>query len=158
MGKSRSDCPFSETCRRGPLAEKPVKGAVAGTGSSYSQLLLAAINHGYTGRTSFNEAIVFSSLGWNHLVAASKGEKESSDFKLCSSTPRSKTCCRLSVSKRRPTAPVEVPVMRFKGEMTLDAGLEIFRTMFGVDAYFRLVHGLGLPIRFFTRPGAVVSG
>ncbi len=112
-----------------------------------------AINQGYTGRTSFNEAIVFSSLGWSHSVMASKGEKESSDFKLLINTSIETLLSSLGVEKRvagksRNTADA------VKGEMTLDAGLEIFRTMFGVDAYFKLVHGLDLPIRLFYSTGS----
>ena len=114
---------------------------------------LAAINHGYTGRTSFNEAIVFSSLGWNHLVAASKGEKESSDFKLLINTSIENLLSALGVEKKA-DGPGRSAGDAVKGEMTLDAGLEIFRTMFGVDAYFRLVHGLGLPIRLFYSTGS----
>ena len=113
----------------------------------------AAINHGYTGRTSFNEAIVFSSLGWNHSVMAGKGEKESTDFKLLINTSLETLLSSLGVEKKA-SGRVRSAGAAVKGEMTLDAGLEIFRTIFGVDAYFKLVHGLDLPIRLFYSTGS----
>ncbi len=113
----------------------------------------AAIKHGYTGRTSLNESIVFSSYGWNHSVMAGKGEKESSDFKLLINTSLEALLASLGVEKNVAGKPRSAGAA-VKGEMTLDAGLQIFRTMFGVDAYFKLVHGLDLPIRLFYSTGS----
>ncbi len=111
------------------------------------------IDHGYTGRTSFNEAIVFSSLGWNHSIMATKGEKESSDFKLLINTSIENLMNSLGIEKKAAAKAISTGDA-VKGEMTLDAGLEIFRTMFGVDAFFKLVHGLDLPIRLFYSTGS----
>ncbi len=112
-----------------------------------------SVDHGYTGRTSFNEAIIFSSFGWNHSIMASKDEKESSDFKLLINTSLEALLNSLGVEKKTAGKAMNTGDA-VKGEMTLDAGLEIFRTMFGVDAYFKLVHGLDLPIRLFYSTGS----
>lgn len=111
------------------------------------------IDRGYTGKTSFNEAIVFSPFGWNHSVMAGKDEKESSDFKLLINTSLEALLNSLGVEKKTADKARNTGDA-VKGEMTLDAGMEIFRTMFGVDAYFKLAHGLDLPIRLFYSTGS----
>ncbi len=40
-----------------------------------------------------------------------------------------------------------------KGEMTRDAGLSVARTLLGSDNYFKVVHGLNLPIKVFAASG-----
>lgn len=98
----------------------------------------------------FSEMIVFSNVGWQQSVYPRKIARETGEFKKFIQTFPNDYFANLGSSKR---TNIETLGSAVKGEMTRDAGLEIFRNLFGSDIHFSLVHGLDLPVRIFAATG-----
>ncbi len=113
----------------------------------------ASVKHKFTGPTSFVEMVVFSSFGWQHAVYPDAISHDASDFKRFINAFLTNLFIDLGVDHRASAAGDKPDGEAVKNEMTRDAGLQIFRTMFGVDAYFKLVHGLNMPLKLFYATG-----
>lgn len=114
---------------------------------------LAAISDPRTSHTRFNELLLFHAHGWKQAIyQPGSGPRESGDFKRFIDAFVYLLMADLgvspgSISQEKPLGGA------VKDEMTREAGLDIFRTLFGSDAYFKLVHGLDLPIKAFMATG-----
>ncbi|GAB4282896.1 MAG: hypothetical protein Kow0029_28730 [Candidatus Rifleibacteriota bacterium] len=103
-------------------------------------------------KLSFIEMSVFSNKGWHKSVYFKQNARETQDFQrfLTSfivdyfSDLGSKYC--LAGANQGIGAAV-------KGEITRETGMEIFRNLFGSDAYFVLSHGLNMPLSIFAATG-----
>jgi class 3 adenylate cyclase len=98
----------------------------------------------------FNEMIVFSNVGWQKAVYPQKHDRETGEFKRFVQAFISNYFLDLGSAISTADEKMGDAV---KSEMTRDAGLEIFRNMFGTDAYFALVHGIGSPVSIFANTG-----
>ncbi len=99
----------------------------------------------------FNEAIVYSNKGWQQSIYPHELKRETGEFKRFVQAFVTDYFSDLGIDQI--SQKKEKIGDAVKGEMTRDAGLEIFRNMFGSDAYFSLVHGLNLPVRIFANAG-----
>lgn len=114
---------------------------------------LAAKRDPRTGYTRFNELLLFHTHGWKQAIyPPGSGPRESGDFKRFIDAFVYLLMADLGVPSDS-TAQEKPLSGAVKDEMTREAGLEIFRTLFGSDAYFKLVHGLDLPIKAFMATG-----
>lgn len=100
---------------------------------------------------SFSEIIAFSNKGWEHSIYPQVQNRETTEFKRFLQFFISDYFADLGSRIDNPE-PQKIGES-VKGEMTKDAGLEIFRNLFGSDSYFSLVHGLGIPIKIFANTG-----
>ncbi len=106
------------------------------------------------GQLRFTEMLIFHSRGWQHAVTPwETGPREAGEFKKFIEGFVSYLMADLGVSSSSASQAGGNFSGAVKAEMTRDAGLEIFRTVFGTDSYFRLVHGVGLPIKIFISTG-----
>jgi len=113
----------------------------------------ADVVHKFTGRTSFAEMVVFSSRGWQHSVYPDDIKRDASEFKRFINGFLTNLFNDMGVYGRASSDDNKPDGEAVKNEMTRDAGLQIFRTMFGVDAYFNLVHGLNRSMKLFYSTG-----
>ncbi len=141
-----------------PELENAIKMADAGGPSAKENLgevvsRLARKKHDVFGEARFTELLIFHAHGWQHAVYPDSSKKsEAGDFKRFIAAFQSPLFADLGVTSRAGSENAN-PGVAAKAEITRDAGLEIFRTLFGVDTYFRLVHGLDLPIKAFMSTG-----
>lgn len=99
----------------------------------------------------FNEAIIYNQNGWQQSIYPTTPQRKTGEFKRFVQAFITKYFSDLGIEKISQTK--EKIGDAVKGEMTRDAGLEIFRNLFGSDAYFGLVHGLDLAVRIFANAG-----
>ncbi|MFZ5950654.1 MAG: adenylate/guanylate cyclase domain-containing protein, partial [Candidatus Rifleibacteriota bacterium] len=102
----------------------------------------------------YNEMIIFSNRGWNISVYPQDLTREVGEFKRFIQTFAADYFHDFGNAIQQPEEQKLGDAV--KGEMTREAGLEIFRSLFGSDAYFGLVHGLNLPVRIFANTGLAV--
>jgi len=105
-------------------------------------------------KVRYNEMIIFSNRGWNLSVYPQDLKREVGEFKRFVQTFAADCFADFgnAINQTRKTKLGEA----VKGEMTKDAAFEIFRSLFGTDAYFGLVHGLNMPVRIFANTGFAV--
>lgn len=113
----------------------------------------AKVRHQYTGPTSFVEMVVFSSYGWQHAVYPTEAVGDVGDFKKFINVFLVNLFVDLGVDRRASAADDKPDGEAVKNEMTRDAGLALFRSLFGIDAYFKFVHGLNMPMRLLYASG-----
>lgn len=111
------------------------------------------VRHKHTGRTSFTEMILFSNKGWQHSVYPDGLKHDASEFNRFINAFLTQMFTDLGVYSDSGSSDLKPDGEAVKNEMTREAGLQIFRTMFGADAYFKLVHGLNLPLKLFYSTG-----
>ena len=114
---------------------------------------LAEVRHDYTGPVRFNEMIMVSTKGWQQTVYADDSELEATEFKRFIGAFINMLFNDLGVSENEGSVGAKTVGVAVKDEMTRDAGLHIFRTMFGTDNYFTLVHGIDMSFRIFISTG-----
>lgn len=110
---------------------------------------LAEVRHPKSGPTRFNEMLLFSGKGWQHAVYPEGLKHEASEFNRFINAFIKVLFGDLGVYYGNENSDGKPAGGAVKDEMARDAGLKIFRTMFGSDAYFRLVHGLDLQVQIF---------
>jgi len=104
------------------------------------------------GLMRFAEMLVFHSGDWQHSVTPPGVDKETGEFNRFINAFVDLLFADLGVKIARQENQNKLGTA-VKDEMTREAGLDIFRTVFGSDAYFKLVHGIGMPIHVFMATG-----
>jgi class 3 adenylate cyclase len=105
-------------------------------------------------RTRHNDMLIFNHHGWQHnYVEPNSPVTNRDEFRRFLDFFVNDIFIELGMGKD--TAPIENQSLSagVKAEMTRDAGLEIFRNLFGSDAYFTLINGIGLKIDIFMASG-----
>lgn len=141
-----------------PELQSAIAAADRGTGKERDELAilvnrLANAGNPLTERVLFSELLLFHKHGWKTAIYYDeKGKDESADFKRFVNAFADLLFADLGIGQSYDS--VDKPLGgAVKDEMTREAGLDVFRTLFGSDAYFKLVHGVGLPIRAFVSVG-----
>jgi len=102
----------------------------------------------------YNDMLTFSNQGWQHNYVEPGSPNASRDeFRRFLDFFVNNIFIDLGMGKETVTDEKQSLSEGVKAEMTRDAGLEIFRNLFGSDAYFTLVNGIDLKIDIFMASG-----
>jgi len=104
--------------------------------------------------TRYNDMLIFSHQGWQHsYTPPDGGDVDKNEFKRFLDFFVKNLFIELGMGKESGREANQSLGAEVKAEITRDSGLEVFRNLFGSDAYFSLVHGLNLPITIFMASG-----
>ncbi|EKD84310.1 MAG: hypothetical protein ACD_39C00115G0001, partial [uncultured bacterium] len=104
--------------------------------------------------TRYNDMLIFSHRGWQHTYTPPAGTgEEKTEFRRFLDFFVKNLFVELGVGVESAIEQNQSLGAGVKAEITRDSGLEIFRNLFGSDAYFALVNGLDLPITIFMATG-----
>ncbi|MBU1107671.1 MAG: HAMP domain-containing protein [Candidatus Riflebacteria bacterium] len=124
--------------------------------TEFNNRLTEILQHFYDSgyRIRYNDFLVFSKLGWQHTyIPPTAVESEASEFRRFLNFFINSLFADLGMGNELATATNKSMGAGVKAELTTHAGLEVFRNLFGSDAYFALVNGVDLPIRIFIATG-----
>jgi class 3 adenylate cyclase len=101
-----------------------------------------------------NDMLIFSRHGWQHSYAApDESETNRDEFRRFLDFFVSNIFFQLGMGKETASGKTQSIGAGVKAEITSSAGLEVFRNLFGSDAYFTLVNGIDLKIDIFIASG-----
>ena len=104
--------------------------------------------------TRHNDMLIFSHHGWQHsFLPPASSNIEKNEFRRFLDFFVKNLFVELGMAKESGNERTGSLGASVKAEITRDSGLEVFRNLFGSDAYFSLVNGLDLPIDIFMASG-----